>query len=85
MIAVIGHFLNRNLEYQTRLLALRKYRGDYNGENIARTIEKVIRDWGIESQIGVSIYNNASNNDTYLTVLYLRLNPRFKPDDVKYR
>lgn len=85
MIAVIGHFLNQDLEYQTRLLALRRHRGDHSGENIARTIEKVIRDWGIESRIGVSICDNAFNNDTCLAALYPRLNPRFKPDDVKHR
>ena len=44
MIAIIGHFLDRNLKYQTWLLALRRHRGDHGGENIARTIEKVIRE-----------------------------------------
>jgi hypothetical protein len=85
MIAVIGNFLDRNLEYQTWLLALRRHRGDHKGENIAKTIENVVRDWGIENQIGVSICDNASNNDTCLAALYPCLNPRFKPDDVKHR
>jgi hypothetical protein len=50
MIAVIGHFLDRNLEYQTRLLGLPRHQGDHSGDNIAKTIEKVIRDWGIEAR-----------------------------------
>lgn len=85
MIAVIGRFLDRNLKYQTRLLASRRNPEDHSRESRARTIEKVIREWGLESRIGVSICDNTFDNDSCLAALYPRLDPRYGPKDVKHR
>jgi hypothetical protein len=84
-VAIIGHFLDRDHQYQIRVLGFRRQIGTHTGENIAHTLENVIRDWGIEGQVGAAICDNASNNDTCLESLYPRLDPRMKPVDVKAR
>jgi hypothetical protein len=85
MIAIFGHFIDRNLEYQDRLLALRQQQGTHSGENIAYTVEQVLREWGIEERVGATITDNATNNDACLGSLYPRLSPRFSEADIKHR
>ena len=84
MIAIIAHYLDDKYTYQTRLPALRRHHGDHSGPNMAVTIEKVIREWGIGKNIGVCICDNVSSNDTCLGALYLSLNSRFNLQDVKH-
>ncbi|KAM6513929.1 hypothetical protein FALCPG4_18882 [Fusarium falciforme] len=69
-ISIFGHYIDQSNFYQSRLLAFRRQIGSHAGENIAYTIRNVVRDWGIDSKLGVSICDNAASNDVYLRNLY---------------
>ena len=85
MAAVIAHFLDRDLKYQTRLLALRRHRGAHYGGNLASSIERIINEWDIGQKIGVAICDNATTNDTCLASLYPRLKTALSPFDIRHR
>ncbi|KAG6997275.1 putative AC transposase [Fusarium oxysporum f. sp. conglutinans] len=69
-ISIFGHFIDRRHLYQSRLLAFKRQIGSHASENIAYTIRNVIRDWGIDCKLGVSICDNAASNDVCLRNLY---------------
>ena len=72
-ISIFGHYIDQSNLYQSRLLAFRRQIGSHAGENIAYTIRNVVRDWGIDSKLGVSICDNATSNDVCLRSLYTTL------------
>lgn len=80
-----AHFLDRQGSYQTRLLALRRQLGCNRGENLACTLLEVVREWGLEDQVGVVASDNAATNDTCLQNFYQNLDPSMKPTDVRAR
>ncbi|RKK17352.1 hypothetical protein BFJ67_g17708 [Fusarium oxysporum f. sp. cepae] len=72
-ISIFGHFIDRSNLYQSRLLAFRRQIRSHAGENIAYTVRNVVRDWGIDRKLGVSICDNAASNDVCLRSLYTTL------------
>lgn len=84
-IAIFAHFLDREYRQQNRLIGFRRQLGTHAGENIANTLEEVIKDWGIGSRLGVAVCDNVSSNDTCLRSLFPRFIPQMDDDDVKAR
>jgi hypothetical protein len=84
-ISIFGHFLDEKLVYRSRLLAFRRQVGPHAGENIACTIKGVVRDWGMESKLGVAICDNASSNDACLRSLYTALDASMTRADTEAR
>ncbi|KAJ4175316.1 hypothetical protein NW754_16783 [Fusarium falciforme] len=84
-ISIFGHFIDRDNLYQSRLLAFRMQIGSHAGENIAYTITNVVRDWGIDSKLGVSICDNAASNDVCLRSLYATLDASMTRADTEAR
>lgn len=84
-ISIFGHFLDEKHHYRNRLLAFRRQVGPHAGENIACTMKSVIRDWGIESRLGVAVCDNASSNDTCLRSLYATLDASMTRADTEAR
>lgn len=72
-ISIFGHFIDQSNSHQSRLLAFRRQIGSHAGENIAYTVRNVVRDWGIDRKIGVSICDNAASNDVCLRNFYTNL------------
>ena len=72
-MAVHAHFIDNKGKQQNVLIALRRQLGSHDGENLAHTLEKVVRDWNIQDRGGTVISDNATNNDTCLKYLYPRL------------
>lgn len=84
-IAIFAHFLDREYRRQNRLIGFRRQLGTHAGENIANTLEEVIKDWGIDSRFGVAVCDNASSNDTCLRSLLPRFMPQMDDEGVKAR
>ena len=85
IISVFGHFINQKKKPQSRLLAFRRQLGKHSGNNIALTIQDILKAWGIGDQVGVCIADNAGNNDTCLKALYPSLDPTMTDRDIKAR
>ena len=84
-IAIFAHFLDREYRQQNRLIGFRRQLGSHTGENIAHTLEEVIKNWGIGSKLGVAICDNASSNDACLRSLFPRFQSQMDNGDVKAR
>ncbi|KAL9561303.1 hypothetical protein ACKAV7_014658 [Fusarium commune] len=69
----------------SRLLAFKRQIGSHAGENIAYTIRNVVRDWGIDCKLGVSICDNAASNDICLRNLYITLDASITRADTEAR
>jgi hypothetical protein len=85
MMAVHAHFIDNKGKQQNVLIALRRQLGSHDGENLAHTLEKVVRDWDIQDRVGTVISDNATNNDTCLKYLYPRLDSSMTLIDVQER
>ncbi|KAH7471327.1 hypothetical protein FOMA001_g12965 [Fusarium oxysporum f. sp. matthiolae] len=84
-ISIFGHFIDRSNSHQSRLLAFRRQIGSHAGENIAYTVRNVVRDWGIDRKIGVSICDNAASNDVCLRNFYTNLDASITQADAEVR
>ncbi|PNP51735.1 hypothetical protein FNYG_15879 [Fusarium nygamai] len=84
-ISIFSHFIDRRHSYQSRLLAFKRQIGSHAGENIAYTIRNVVRDWGIDCKLGVSICDNAASNDVCLRNLYTTLDASVTRADTEAR
>lgn len=91
ILAVSGHYIDREYIPQQRLLALREQLGAHSGKNIAATVVKVLAEWGITDRIGAIVADNASNNDTCCEELYkqlpiyTQLRPEMGLQDIRHR
>ncbi|SCO91193.1 uncharacterized protein FRV6_15321 [Fusarium oxysporum] len=84
-ISIFGHFIDQSNSHQSRLLAFRRQIGSHAGENIAYTVRNVVRDWGIDRKIGVSICDNAASNDVCLRNFYTNLDASITRADAEAR
>ncbi|KAF5701032.1 hypothetical protein FMUND_14071 [Fusarium mundagurra] len=84
-ISIFGHFIDRRHSYQSRLLAFKRQIGSHAGENIAYTIRNVVRNWGIDCKLGVSICDNAASNVVCLRNLYTTLDASITRADTEAR
>ena len=85
MISIFGHFLDQEYRYQNILLAFKGQLGQYTGANIATIVHKVLLGWGIPERVGVTITDNATNNDAYIKALYPALEPSMTLADIVAR
>jgi hypothetical protein len=85
IISIFGHFLDQEYRFKNVLLAFRAQLGSHSGENIAQTVGDVIKKWGIEQKIGVSVTDNATNNDRCLKALFPTFDALITETDIKAR
>jgi hypothetical protein len=50
-------------------LALKDVIGDHSGENLAKAVIEVLKEWEITSNLGFFVIDNASNNDTIMRAI----------------
>ena len=81
IVAVSGHFLDKEGRQQQRLLALTRQPGSHAGENIAHTLRRVVEDWQIEDMIGTLVSDNATNNDTCADHFFRAIEPALTQSD----
>jgi hypothetical protein len=67
--AIIAHFVDTDYKIKTALIGFRDLEGPHSGENIAESVKSVCEEYGIISQIGCFVLDNAENNDTCVQAL----------------
>ena len=55
------------------MLVIKEVKGNHSGENIAKYVIKVIKDYKIKKQLSYFVIDNANNNDTLMATLLLIL------------
>ncbi|KAF6805452.1 transposase-like protein [Colletotrichum musicola] len=83
--ALHAHYLDHNKQQSQQLIALRIQLGAHSGDNLALTLESVIRQWCLTSRLGTIVSDNASNNDTCVRSLFGSLYPHFTGHDILHR
>jgi hypothetical protein len=82
-MVVVTHFLNKDLKNKNLLIRMRRVKGSYNGENIAKTIILIILKIRIINNLGYFITNNATNNNVIIKVVLQCLHPNIT--NLRYR
>ncbi|KAF6843225.1 transposase-like protein [Colletotrichum musicola] len=69
----------------SRLLAFPQYHGNYSGYSLLETLIDAVDRYELRPRIGVTISDNATNNDTCLWAFYRSISPEMTDADVKAR
>jgi hypothetical protein len=64
ILGVISHYISKDGQFESAILALADIEGEHLGENLARYLQEIVEDWGISSKLGYIQIDNATNNDT---------------------
>jgi hypothetical protein len=75
MVAVVAHFLDRNLKNQSLLIGVRRVKGSHSGENIAEVIIPVLVEMEIVSKLGYFTTDNHCVNDLTIELILKHLRP----------
>jgi hypothetical protein len=68
LLAIVGHWIDRNNQMKTALLAIREPVG-HHGADLAPLVAEVLNDYNIGDKLGALQMDNADNNDTCLQAL----------------
>jgi hypothetical protein len=69
ILGIVAHFVDSNGELVSYCVALREVHGRHSGENQAHIVMNVVEDYGIVTQIGYFVSDNADSNDTLMNSL----------------
>lgn len=69
LLVLLHNFIDSNGELVSYCIALREVHGKHSGENQANIVMDVIEDYGIVTQIGYFVSDNADSNDTLMNNL----------------
>lgn len=69
ILGIVAHFIDSNGELVSCCIALREVHGKHSGENQARIVMNVVEEYGIVTQIGYFVSDNADSNDTLMNAL----------------
>jgi hypothetical protein len=83
LLGVVAHWLDKDRELKTALLALRPVEGHY-GHEVAKTVLPVIKLFEIESNLGAFQMDNAINNDMALNAITASI-PSISTKDLRLR
>lgn len=75
IVAVVAHFLDKDLKNQSLLIGMRKIRGSHSGENIAEAIIPIIIEMEVVSKLGYFTTDNATTCDVAIKIILQRLRP----------
>lgn len=64
ILGLIAHYINKGGKLTHTVIAVRELEGQHKGKNQARLIEKVLKEFRIERNIGFFVGDNDSKNDT---------------------
>ncbi|KAF5482734.1 putative AC transposase [Colletotrichum fructicola] len=84
-MAVTGHFIHADGTIQSRLLAFPQHHGNHSGLSLSETLIDAVDRYELRPRIGVTISDNATNNDTCLRAFYRSISPEMTDADVKAR
>lgn len=69
LLAIYSHFIDKQYNVRTVMLALCRIKDFYSEENIVHTLEEVIQEFDITSRLGYFVLDNAESNDTCVEAL----------------
>jgi hypothetical protein len=69
LVAVVAHYLDKDLNARSYLIGLRRIKGAHSGENIAEAMLPILREMGIVLRLGFFIADNVGNNDTCIRAI----------------
>lgn len=81
MLGVIGHWLTADFQYHERVLEFTEIHGIYSGENIAEILHITLAELRIEHKLLTITADNATNNESLLSELYLNLTEKVRDTD----
>jgi hypothetical protein len=70
VLGIVPHFIDSNGELVSYCIALREIHGKHSRENQAYIVMNVVEDYGIVTQIGYCVSDNADSNDTLMNTLH---------------
>jgi hypothetical protein len=74
-VAVVAHFLDKDLKNQSILIGMRKIKGSHSSENTAKAIIPILIEMDIVNKLGYFITDNATTNDLTIEIILQRLRP----------
>ena len=75
LLGVVAHFVDKDYQLRTIMLALRRITGSYSGENLAYTLEQIIEEFEITGRLGYFVLDNAESNNTCIEYLLKNIAP----------
>jgi hypothetical protein len=69
LLGVVAYYLNNNFELHAILLAMPRMQGSHTAANLKAQISGIVRHFGLETTLGYTITDNASENRAYLNLL----------------
>ncbi|OLL26463.1 putative AC transposase [Neolecta irregularis DAH-3] len=81
ILGIVAHYITEDGKLRHSVLALKDIDGEHNGENLADIVVQVIKEWGFASKLGFFVMDNATNNDTMMRSISLKLLRQF---DIRY-
>lgn len=85
LLAICGHFVDKNHKIRTVMLALCRVKGSHSGENLTQTVIQVLKEYGINNKLGYFVLDNAESNDTCVEILLQKLHPQLKKQHRRLR
>jgi hypothetical protein len=81
ILGVIGHWLTADFQYQERVLEFAEIEGPHSGQNMAELLQQTLAELQIEHKVLTITADNAANNETLMSELYLNLTEIFSSAD----
>jgi len=66
---IIAHFTSHTGRQMNPVIGLRLLEGSHTGANMARVVNELLQEYGIDDRLGYFMGDNASNNDTLVRAL----------------
>lgn len=84
ILGIVCYFIDKAGQPQNRLLGLDRISGDHGGENQARYLIRLIKDFGIKGRLGYLTADNADSCDTAVWHIFKTLNPRATSTELEH-
>jgi hypothetical protein len=77
LITVITHYANSSYKNRTKLIAIKRLKGNHSEKNITALLIKILKEFGLKRRLGYFMTDNANSNDlcihSTLKTLFLTL------------
>lgn len=77
MLGIIGHWITAEFQHREHVLEFREIQGVHSGENMAEVLQTTLAELKIEHKLLAITADNAANNESLLSELYLNLAEKF--------
>jgi hypothetical protein len=71
ILVVILYYVDKNTNIRRTVISIKEVDGSYTGENLSVPVLIVIKEWGIQDNLGYFMMDNTENNDTMMKSIAL--------------